>query len=88
MRLQALLLAWVGPVYALSGWQRLKSKSAHRGIATCKNHYGQDVDWWFILEASGDSKRYIYFDSKMAQVSDVTGKAPRFMPVLQHYYCL
>lgn len=63
----------------------MKKKRSQRGDAVCRNHDGDKVDWWFILEASGDSKRYIYFDSKMAQVSDVTGKAPRFMPVLIAY---
>lgn len=71
-----------------TGKDSAKAKKAtvtHRSSAQCKNHYGEDVDWWFILEESGPTKRYLYFDSKMAHISDLTGLPPKFMPLDNRY---
>lgn len=66
--------------------KKKKLPVSHRSPAQCKNHSGEDVDWWFILEESGPTKRYLYFDSQMAHLTDLTGVPPKFMPLDDRYH--
>ncbi len=65
--------------------KKVHFQANHRSAATCKNHKGESVDWWFILEESGGQKRYLYFDSVMAKICDGTGEPPRFLPLSDDY---